>query len=56
MEKAGGSATGGAMGKVKIDLDDAMTGADGVDRHADLHAEPGGEREHVASDPARSAR
>ena len=56
MDEARGRAPGGAVGKIEIDLDDAMSGADGVDRDADLHAEAGGERENVVSDPARSAR
>ena len=35
------------MGQLEGNLHDAMAGADGVDRHADLHAEPGGERQNV---------
>jgi hypothetical protein len=47
MGKAGGGASGGAMGEVEVDLHDALAGADGVDRHADLHAEAGGKRQNV---------
>ncbi len=40
------------MGEVQLDLDDAVPGAHGVDRHPDLHAEAGSER--AARPPARA--
>jgi hypothetical protein len=43
----GGRAPGGAVVQVEVELDDSMSGADGVDGHADLHAEAVGERQHV---------
>jgi hypothetical protein len=44
----GGRAPGGAVGEVEVELDDSVPGADGVDGHADLHAEAVGERQHAA--------
>src|SRR5450759_1910586 len=45
-ESAEGSARR-AMVEIDLDLHHAPSGARGVDRHPDLHAEPVGEREHL---------
>ncbi len=51
MGEPGERAPGGAVGEVELDLDHAMPGAHGVDRHPDLHAEAVRERQHVAQRP-----
>src|SRR4029077_6800771 len=47
MRKAGGGATRSAVGEVEVDLCHAMAGTDGIDRHADLHAEAGREWQDI---------
>lgn len=50
VEEAGRRAAGGAVSKIELNLHHAMPGADGVDCHADLHAEPGRERQDIGQD------
>ncbi len=50
MGESGGRAVGRPMAEVELDLEHAMAGADGVDRHPDLHPEAVRERQHVPQD------
>jgi len=47
VQETGGRASAGAVGEVELDLRYAMSRADGVDRHRDLHAEAVSERQYV---------
>ena len=56
MDEPGERAAARAVLEVELDLDDAVAGAHRVDRHADLHAEPVRERQHVFERGTLSAR
>lgn len=47
MQKASERASAGTMGEIELDLQYPMPCADGVDSHADLHAEAVSEWQHV---------
>ena len=57
MEEAGQGAAGRPVLEVELVLAEAVAGADGVDRHPDLHPEAGGEGQgrRAASRPAAPA-
>src|ERR1700722_14662070 len=51
VQEARGRASAGAMGQLKLELAHLPAAAHSVDRHADLHARPVRERQHVGEYP-----